>query len=150
MTTVLVILGCIVLFVVIKMLQSASPKGFAKQLAKVQLHAIRRQKEIHPEYPKEKLYVEVIKTRPGYSEQMARDIIAYAKETYAEGRDLNFHMVVSALALYEFRVRMKRDLGFEEMSKLSKGIFAAIPYEKLVYFGDVSSPIWDGKINGHK
>jgi len=127
MTTVLIILGCIVLFVVIRMLQSASPKGFAKQLAKVQLHAIRRQKEIHPGYPKEEQYVEVIKTRPGYSGQMARDIIASAKETYAKGHDLNFQMVVIELAKYEFRVRTKQDPGPEDISKLIERVLAVIP-----------------------
>ena len=142
MTTVFVILGCIVLFIVIKFFQSASPKGFAKQLAKVQLHALIRQKQIHPEYPKEEQYVMAIMTRPGYSEQLARDMVAHANEYLAKdfNRPLDFQIVVIALALFEFQARMKRQPGDEEMKKIYKRVLAGIPYEKLIYHGDVVIP----------
>ena len=158
MKVALIILGCIVLFVLFKFLQSATPKGFAKQLAKVQLHALRRQKKDRdpglsfrpgfphspvlveeppdpcPQYMREEQWVRAIMTRPRYSENIVRDIIDRARANHAKDRGLNFQMVVIELAKYEYRARMGHDPRPADISKLVDGVLKVLPDSKWVEY----------------
>ena len=129
LTVGVVILLCvvgIVLWFVFKMRQSASPIGFAKQLAKAQLRSFNRVKKIYPECPKEEQYVMVIRARAGYSEKRARDIVASAKED-RPGAVANLQKVAIVLAILEFPLVMRRIPEDEDIDKLAKGVRAVIP-----------------------
>ena len=109
-------------------MQSSSPKGFAKGLAKAQLISLNAFKNKNPgAKDATKQYQSALSTRPGYTEEMVDNIIKDARGACKEsGIKFNFQAVVIQLAAYEYMKRTGNSpLGV--MNDLSLGVTSTIP-----------------------
>lgn len=126
----LIVLG-VALFVIVKFVQSSTPLGFAKELAKAQLFSLKVVKQKFPKENKENQYYLAIKTRPNFSDDEVKEIVKEAKKSSKElKQEFNFQSVVFHLAVKEFTKRtdidspLRRDgVGYEIM----QGVSAVIP-----------------------
>lgn len=123
----LLIIGGVVIFVLVKIVQSSSPKGFAKGLAKAQLTSLRAFKKHPNEKDIVKQYRAALLLRPGYTEKIVEAIIKGAKEVSSEsGIKFNFQVVVVQLAAYEYTKRTGNS-PINVMNDLNLGVTSVIP-----------------------
>lgn len=96
------VIALIIIFFVVSMLfKSSTPLGFSREIAKTMLSSYNLLKVKYPNYDKEKMYTEVLKTRPGYSEEDAKHIL----DTLGDN-EKNFRTFVHMLVIIEFKKRL--------------------------------------------
>ena len=121
------IVAVVVFYFVLKFIQSATPRGFAKQLAKAQLTSFYAFKSAYPNVPRDELYSQVISCRPGYDNDLAINIVSAARDVSKQmGTGLKFWMVVWQLASYEYLSRTGQS-PLPKMNDLREGVLAVVP-----------------------
>jgi len=121
------IVAIVVFYFVLKFIQSATPRGFAKQLAKAQLRSFNALKSAYPNVPRDQLYSQVITFRPGYDSDLAVNIVSAARDVSNEmGTGLKFWVVVWQLASYEYLSRTGQS-PLPKMDDLREGVLAVVP-----------------------
>lgn len=116
-----------IIYLLVKMIQSSSPKGFAKGLAKAQLNSLRVYQQVHPKDSKESQYHAALKMRPGYTDEKVDNIIKGAKEACKEsGIKFNFQAVVIQLAAYEYLSRTGNSPS-SVMNEVNEGVISIVP-----------------------
>lgn len=98
----------IVLYLVIKLIQGSAPEGFAKGIAEAQIYSYKKFRNKFPDMTKENLFHEVLKSRPGYSDEDISNIMDISRN---QKGIVHFPRFVYALVLreYESRTGLKPD-----------------------------------------
>lgn len=123
----LAMFSLIVFYIVKKLVQLSTPRGFAKGVAKSQLLSLYAFRNYSPNNPTEDLYLRAIMTRPGYNMELASNFIADARSLSQQIEvDLKFWMVILHLVAYEYLKRTGRS-PLPVMNELREGVLSAIP-----------------------
>ena len=102
----LIILGAIVLVPIVKsFIRSSTPEGYAREIARTQLHAFRIQKKLNPNLPREEVYGRVLLTRPSYDEDRVEKVLNEARGGQ-DNKKINFRNVVYGLIVVDFLSRL--------------------------------------------
>lgn len=127
MIWIILIVGAVALYIIIKMVQSSYPRGFAKQLAKSLLLIFFAARRANPNTPARELYIMAVETRPGYDNRLAIALVDAAEfVAREEGVEFRFWLVVLQLASYEYRTRTGSAAG-SLMVEIQEGVLDAIP-----------------------
>ena len=102
----LIILGVIVLVLIVRgFLKSSTPEGYAREIARTQLHSFRIQKKLNPNLTRGELYRKVLLTRPGYNEDRVEKVLNEARGGQ-DNKKINFRDVVYGLIVIDFLSRL--------------------------------------------
>lgn len=119
-----------IIYLLIKMFQSSTPRGFAKELAKAQLLPLKVVRQKFPEKNKEEQYFLALKTRPKYTDDEVKRIIEGAKRVCKEIKmPFNFRSVVIYLVVHEYTKRMGNPPEISMSSELEKAVTSVINNE---------------------
>ncbi len=116
-------------YVVVKFIQSMSPKGFARGLANAQLRSLGVLRSKDPDKPNEELYEAALMMRPGYTLEKVANIIDGARTACEEsGVMFNFQAVVASLAAAEY-LRRTGNSPLPVMNEMNEAVCSVIPWE---------------------
>jgi len=87
-------------------LQSGTPEGIAKEIARTQLEIFREIKERNPALAPKQLYMKTVSARPGYSDEQAKNIVKDAEHLAKEHDEkMGLRMTVFQLVAVEYLAR---------------------------------------------
>lgn len=95
-----------VLYIIVKMLKSSTPRGFAKELISTQIKCFSKIKNAYPNLGKKQLYTYMISLRPGFDKNSAAELVLETKRACNEtGYPFCLRAVVLQLLAYEYLKR---------------------------------------------
>lgn len=120
----LLLIGFIVLIFIIRFIIAGTVRGFARGIARAQLRTYKILKRRYPDLDSKKLYIRMIRNRPGYNREEAERVLRLVDGPLVkklniimtpikDEKVLNLRNVVLHLAWYEYRKRTGHSVGMK-------------------------------------
>lgn len=108
-------------------IHGSRPRGFARQLASIQMISLLALRNKYPDSDPEDLYPLAVSTRNGYDVLTGKLIVEEAKRRAAAvGVKFGFHWVVAELAIFEFR-RLAGEPTEHQIREILTGVMSVVP-----------------------